>query len=77
MMTNFSKVSTKGQTTIPRTIREIAQISTGDLLAWEVDDDGSIRMRRINPVDVAYLRGLEKTLSEWCSEVDNKEYRDL
>lgn len=77
IMTDVSKITAKGQTTVPRKIREAVQISAGDLIAWEVEKDGGIRVRRIDPVDVAYLRGLEGALSEWSSESDEEAYRDL
>jgi antitoxin PrlF len=76
-MTEISKITVKGQTTVPRQIREAIKISAGDLISWEVDDDGSIRVRRVEPLDVAYLRALDETLSEWSSENDEEAYRDL
>jgi hypothetical protein len=34
-------------------------------------------MRRVQPADVAYLRAIEGTLSEWKTAEDEKAYRDL
>lgn len=76
-MTEISKITAKGQTTVPRKIRTAAGMSTGDMITWEVSGDGYIRVRRVDPVDVAYLRGLESTHSEWLSEADEDAYHDL
>lgn len=76
-MAEISKITVKGQTTVPRQIREAVHIAAGDLIAWEVHDDGSIRVRRVDPLDVAYLRALDESLSEWSSDADEEAYRDL
>ena len=76
-MIDVSKITEKGRTTVPQKIRDAFQISAGDLIAWEVDEDGNIRVRRVDPIDITYLRGLEETLSEWSSKADEEAYRDL
>lgn len=76
-MTVIAKITTKGQTTIPQEIRAALQVGPGDLIAWELADDGSARVRRVQPLDLEYLRALEGTLSEWGSAADEEAYRDL
>ena len=39
--------------------------------------DGSVRVRAVAPLDLAYLRGLDETLAEWNSPVDEEAFRDL
>jgi hypothetical protein len=52
-------------------------VAPGDLIAWEVAPDGTATVRRVQPLDVEYLKALEVTLSEWGSEADEAAYGDL
>lgn len=76
-MTAFAKITTKGQTTIPANIRAALHVGAGDLIAWEMAEDGSARVRRVQPLDIEYLRAVEGTLSEWAGEADEEAYRGL
>lgn len=71
-----SKLTAKGQTTIPRAVRERLSLESGDLLTYEIDDDG-VRLRKVVPMDVGYLRAVQATLSEWESPEDAAAYDDL
>ena len=42
----MSSVTRKGQVTIPKEIRDRAGIEPGDDLEFEIDEDGSIRVRK-------------------------------
>lgn len=72
-----SKVTSKGQTTVPKEVRAALGSKPGDLLAWEVDQDCRVAVRRVQPLDVEYLRAVEKTLSEWGTAEDEAAYGDL
>lgn len=76
-MTFIAKITAKGQTTIPQAIRAALRVQPGDFIAWEMAEDGSARVRRVQPLDVEYLRAVEGTLSEWASEADEEAYREL
>lgn len=76
-MPTIAKVTVKGQTTIPQEIRVALQIKPGDLLLWETGDDGVAKVRRVQPLDLAYLRAVEGTLGEWSSPADEEAYRGL
>ncbi len=71
------KITAKGQTTIPQDVRAALHVAPGDLIAWEVGADGTATVRRVQPMDVEYLRAVEGTLSEWASEADEDAYRGL
>ena len=71
-----SRVTSKGQTTIPRVIREKLSLKPGDVLVYEVND-GEVRLRKQAPLDVAYLRAVQMTLSEWDSPEDAAAFDDL
>lgn len=76
-MIAIAKVTSKGQTTIPADVRAALHVEPGDLISWEVQDDGSARIRRVQPLDVEYLKAVGGTLSEWASDADEEAYRDL
>jgi antitoxin PrlF len=76
-MEAVAKVTAKGQTTIPKEVREALEIEPGDLIVWEVAPDRKAVVRRAQPWDLEYLRAVEGTLSEWTSPADEEAYRDL
>lgn len=72
-----AKITAKGQTTIPQDVRAALKVSAGDLIAWEVGADGTATVRRVQPMDIEYLRAVEGTLSEWSGAADEEAYREL
>ena len=76
-MTAVAKITAKGQTTIPADIRAALGVGPGDLLAWDIAADGIARVRRVQPIDLEYLKAVEGTLTEWNSPEDEDAYRDL
>jgi antitoxin PrlF len=75
-MSALSKLTSKGQTTIPRKVRDKLALKPGDLIAFEIQGD-VVRLRKVEPVDVGYLRAVQTTLSEWESPEDAEAYDDL
>lgn len=76
-MPAIAKITSKGQTTIPADIRTALRVGPGDLLLWEVAEEGVARVRRVQPLDLDYLEAVQGTLSEWASPNDEEAYRDL
>ena len=76
-MLAIGKITAKGQTTIPQDVRAALNVSPGDLIAWEVGTDGTAVVRRVQPMDVEYLRAVQGTLVEWAGAADEKAYRDF
>lgn len=76
-MLAVAKITAKGQTTIPQDVRVALHVVPGDSIAWSVDADGTATVRRVQPLDIDYLRAVEATLSEWNSAADQAAYRDL
>ena len=76
-MSQIAKISSKGQVTVPARIRKALQVSSGDLISWEIGEDGRVSIRRVAPVDVDYLAALNGTLSEWTSREDDEAYGDI
>jgi len=57
-----AKVTSKGQVTIPKRVRTLMAIETGDRLAFDLDEDGSLHVSRVQG-ERRPLRGL---LSEYA-----------
>jgi antitoxin PrlF len=76
-MSVIAKVTSKGQTTIPQEIRALLNVKPGDLLVWEEVGAGEVRVRRVEALDLEYLRALEGTLSEWAGAADEAAYDAL
>ena len=72
----FSKITTRGLTTIPKRIREAANLHAGDVIAFEIEDDHLV-VRKVTPGQDKYLKGLSKVLGEWSSPEDEEAWRDL
>lgn len=73
----ISKLTSKYQATIPKEIRESLKLNAGDSILFHIGPDGTITVRRAQPVDYAYLQGLDKTLSEWTSDEDDRAYEHI
>ena len=72
-----SKVTSKGQVTLPKSIRDRLGIRPGDSLAYEVDGN-TVRVRRAEPFDLAWHQAVSRTLAaEWDSKYDRENYDDL
>jgi antitoxin PrlF len=69
-------LTSKGQVTVPKAVRDALGLRQGDQLSWELED-GSVRVRAIAPLDLTYLQGLDANLQEWSSPADDEAFRDL
>ncbi len=72
-MQYISKLSTKGQVTIPANIRKAIGIEPGDLISYELQGK-SIKLKRIEPFDAAYHTSVSETLEEWNSPEDEEAF---
>lgn len=72
----MSKISSKGQVTIPKKVRNTLGLRTGDRVGYEIDG-GSVRIVRIEPFDAAYHAAVSDTLEEWASPEDEEAFGDL
>jgi AbrB family looped-hinge helix DNA binding protein len=71
-----SKISSKGQVTIPKQIREQLGVSAGDLIVYGVKGN-VVTLSKVEPFDLAYHSALTDTLSEWDSPEDDEAFGDL
>jgi AbrB family looped-hinge helix DNA binding protein len=71
-----SRISPKGQITLPKAVREAIGARPGDTVVYEVEGN-AVRLRRVNPFDVEFHEALARTLDEWSSDEDEAAFRDL
>lgn len=65
-----SKVTSKGQTTIPVNIRTALDLHSGDELIFELEGD-QVLVRKASILDIEYLKAVESSFAhEWNSEED-------
>ncbi|HVB78538.1 MAG TPA: AbrB/MazE/SpoVT family DNA-binding domain-containing protein [Candidatus Binataceae bacterium] len=72
-----SHLTSKGQATIPVSVRTKLDLKPGEAVIFEESDTGTVYIRKAEPVDREFMSALEGTLSEWNSENDEKAYGDL
>ena len=72
----ISRVSSKGQVTLPKKVREAIGVRPGDAVAYDVGK-GIVTLRRLEPIDLAFHAAVESTLAEWGSKEDDEAYGDL
>ncbi len=75
-MQHVSKLSTKGQITIPADLRKAIGIEPGDIVSYELQGK-SVKLKRVEPFDAAYLAAVGETLEEWNSPEDEEAFNDL
>ena len=72
-----SRLTSKGQATVPASVRRKLNLNPGDTVLFEESRTGAILIRKARPLDLEFLSALESTLSEWKSDEDDRAYRDL
>jgi AbrB family looped-hinge helix DNA binding protein len=72
----LATLTSKGQVTVPKAVRDALGLQHGDQLSWELED-GSVRVRAVAPLDLVYLQGVEANLAEWNSQADEEAFGDL
>ena len=72
-----SKLTQKGQTTIPLEVRKRLDVEPGDHIVYETTSSGVV-IRKVRQFDAAWHAAVEKSLAEeWDSPEDAEDFRDL
>ena len=72
----IARITARGQTTIPKRIRDEMGLRDGDVISFEVEED-HLTVRKVTRAQDDSLQGLSVTLSEWASPEDEDAWRDL
>lgn len=73
---NVSKLTSKFQATIPQKVRESLGLGKGDVIGFEISPKGKVTLYKIQPIDRAYLKTLDQTLTEWGSKEDAELFKN-
>ena len=73
---HVSRISSKGQVTLPKKVRDTIGVRPGDTVVYELAA-GVVTLRRVAPLDVAFHQAVGATLDEWASPEDDEAFDDL
>lgn len=73
MKAAISTISAKGQTTVPKRVREHLNLKEGDQVVFEINENGETVLKKtLLEEELEYLRSLETTLlPEWGGDEDD------
>lgn len=67
---SISTISSKGQTTIPVTVRRALDLSAGDAVRYYIETN-DVRLVKADIGDLPWARNLQSTLTEWEGGTDD------
>jgi AbrB family looped-hinge helix DNA binding protein len=73
----ISRITSKGQITIPKAVRSALGLVDGDLVAFALEDDQAILRKIAQQAEAAPSTTVGTDLTEWASPADEDAYRDL
>ena len=73
---DLTRLTVKGQVTIPKGVRDALGLKRGDLVSWELEGE-SVCLMVVSPLDLGCLRGVQAGLTEWGSDEDDVAFADL
>lgn len=77
MELSTAKLTSKSQASVPAAVRERLGLKPGDVIAFELTDDGQVQLRKAHSLDTAFAAAVGSTLSEWDSDEDEQAYGSL
>jgi antitoxin PrlF len=72
----LSRLTSKGQATIPVEVRRTLRLRAGDRVAFDIRG-GKVTLKRADSLDAAFLKLSELAFEEWNSPEDEAAFRDL
>jgi len=72
----LSRLTSKGQATIPVEVRRALRLQTGDRVVFDLKN-GKVTLKRADALDAAFLKLSEIAFEEWNSPEDEVAFRDL
>jgi len=71
-----SRISAKGQLTIPSEVRRRLRLRPGDTIAYAVSGE-TATIRKIDPLDAGFLRLANDSFADWSAPEADEAFRDL
>ena len=71
-----SRLTSKGQATIPAPVRRALGLKPGEAVRFEVKGK-SVTLRRVDPLDAAFMKMQQESLSDWDAPEADEAFRDL
>ena len=72
----LAKITSKGQVTVPKAVRQKLQLAAGDTLAYDIEGD-SVRIRKVKSFDLGWHQAVTGTLEEWTTPEDDEAFGGL
>lgn len=73
----ISRITSKGQITIPKAVRSALGLGDGDLVSFALEDEQAVLRKIVQQPEVAIGGSVGTDLAEWASPADEDAYRDL
>ena len=73
----ISRITSKGQITIPKAVRSALGLVDGDLVSFALEDDQATLRKIVQQAEAAPSASVGTELTEWASPADEDAYRDL
>lgn len=71
MHSAIARITSKGQTTVPKSIRKFLHVAPGDEIVFEIDE-GTVTVRKLPAADREWLKAVGSALSEWTDDLDDE-----
>ena len=72
----LGKITTKGQATIPASVRKKLGLKPGDFVEFKLTKN-AVTLTKADRLDAAFLKLAEETFADWNSKEDEEAFRDL
>jgi antitoxin PrlF len=73
----ISRITSKGQITIPKAVRAALGLRDGDLVSFAIDNDQAMLRKIVQHPEAPTASAVTTDLSEWAGAADRDAYRDL
>ncbi|MFQ5984769.1 MAG: AbrB/MazE/SpoVT family DNA-binding domain-containing protein [Alphaproteobacteria bacterium] len=72
----MTKITSKGQATIPSRVRKLLGVKAGDSVMFTIDGD-KVTLRRAEKLDAGFLKLATDSFSDWNTPEADEAFRDL
>ncbi len=71
-----TKLTAKGQTTIPRQVRDVLKVGPGDAVVFTVEGE-TVTLRRAEKLDPGFLKLATESFADWNTPEADDAFGDL